>query len=122
MECWSDGVMKKNPRLHYSINPRLHYRLYNSKYECNGPEAVIPDTFIHSNLQGLSFIGPEMILTVAILILLGLGVILSFRRQRLLCTLVAVAALAGSLLDDRATPPCRAASAPPPGTRAQSGT
>jgi len=59
---------------------------------------VIPEIFIQNNLQGLAFIGPEMILTLAILILLGLGVIFSFRRQRLLCTLLAVAALAGSLL------------------------
>ena len=59
---------------------------------------MIPDTFIHNNLQQLAFIGPEMILTLAILILLALGMIFSLRRRRLLCTLLAVAALAGSLL------------------------
>ena len=53
---------------------------------------MIPDIFIQNNLQQLAFIGPEMTLTLAILILLGLGVIFSFRRQRLLCTLLAVAA------------------------------
>jgi NADH-quinone oxidoreductase subunit N len=59
---------------------------------------LIPDTFISGNLQKLSFIGPEMILTLAILILLSLGLIFSFQRQRVLCTFLAVVALAGSLL------------------------
>ena len=59
---------------------------------------MIPDTFIHNNLQQLAFIGPEMILTLAILILLGLGMIFSLQRRRLLGTLLAVAAVAGSLL------------------------
>ncbi|MBW1980094.1 MAG: NADH-quinone oxidoreductase subunit N [Deltaproteobacteria bacterium] len=59
---------------------------------------MIPATFIQSNLQGLSFFGPELILTLAILILLVLGIVLPFWRYRLLYTLVGITALAASLL------------------------
>jgi NADH-quinone oxidoreductase subunit N len=66
---------------------------------------VIPDTFIQSNLQQISFIGPEIILTLAILILLGLGMISHHQRRRLVCTLLALAALTGSLLSLQQLPP-----------------
>ena len=59
---------------------------------------MIPDTFIHINLRQLSFLGPEIILTLAILILLALGMISSLQNRRLLYTILAVAAVSGGLL------------------------
>lgn len=59
---------------------------------------MIPEAFIRSNIQGFSFLSPEIILTLMILVLLGVGVILPYWRHRLLFTILAVAGLAGSLL------------------------
>ncbi len=58
----------------------------------------IPESFIQSNIQGLKFVGPEIILTLAILILLGAGVILPYWRHRTIFTVLALVGLAGSLL------------------------
>ena len=58
----------------------------------------IPEEFIQSNLEGISFIGPEIILTLAILLLLCVGIVLPYWRHRLVFTILAVAGLAGSLL------------------------
>jgi NADH-quinone oxidoreductase subunit N len=58
---------------------------------------MIPENFIQSNLQGISFIAPEIILTLAILILLCVGIVLRHWRHRLVFTILAVAGLAGSL-------------------------
>lgn len=57
----------------------------------------IPEAFIKSNLQGIAFIGPEIILTLVILLILLVGVLLPYWRHRLLFTILAVAGLAGSL-------------------------
>lgn len=59
---------------------------------------MIPENFIQSNLQGISFIGPEIILTLAVLLILLVGVVLPYWRHRLLFTILALAGLAGSLL------------------------
>ncbi len=59
---------------------------------------MIPENFLQSNLQGLLFIGPEIILTLVILILLTLGMLLSYRRHRLTFTLLTLVGLAGSQL------------------------
>jgi len=56
-------------------------------------------------LRQLSFLGPEMILTLAILILLALGMISSLQNRRLLYTILAVAAVAGGLLTLLRLPP-----------------
>jgi len=66
---------------------------------------VIPDTFIHINLRQLAFLGPEMILTLAILILLALGMISSLQNRRLLYTILAFAAVVGGLLTLLRLPP-----------------
>ena len=58
---------------------------------------MIPEEFIKSNLEGIAFIAPEIILTLAILILLCVGIVLPHRRHRLVFTILAVAGLAGSL-------------------------
>ena len=60
--------------------------------------AMIPEKFIQSNLQGISFIGPEIILTLAMLALLLVGVLLPYWRHRSVFTVLALVALAGSLL------------------------
>jgi NADH-quinone oxidoreductase subunit N len=60
--------------------------------------AMIPENFIRSNLQGLPFVGPEIILTAAIIILLVVGVILPHWRYRRVFTVLALAGLIGSLL------------------------
>jgi NADH:ubiquinone oxidoreductase subunit 2 (subunit N) len=57
----------------------------------------IPEQFIRSNLQGISFVGPEIILTLAVLLILVVGVLLPYWRHRLLFTVLALAGLAGSL-------------------------
>jgi NADH-quinone oxidoreductase subunit N len=59
---------------------------------------MIPEEFIKSNLQGIPFVGPEIILTVTILILLIVGVMLPYWRYRLVFTVLALVGLAGSLL------------------------
>lgn len=64
-----------------------------------------PEGYIRSNLEGLAFIGPEIILTLAIVILLGLGVLIRYWRHRTLFTILGVAALAGSLLPLWGLPP-----------------
>lgn len=61
-------------------------------------KSMIPENFIRSNIEGLGFIAPEIILTLAIVILLGLGVILTYWRHRLLFTLFGVLSLAVSQL------------------------
>ena len=58
---------------------------------------MIPEEFIQSNLQGIAFIGPEIILTLVILLILLVGVLLPYWRHRLLFTILAVAGLSGSL-------------------------
>ena len=58
---------------------------------------MIPENFIQSNLQGIAFIAPEIILTLAILTLLCVGIVLPHWRHRLVFTILAVAGLAGSL-------------------------
>lgn len=58
---------------------------------------MIPEEFIKSNLQGISFIGPEIILTLVALLILVVGVLLPYWRHRLLFTVLALAGLAGSL-------------------------
>jgi len=59
---------------------------------------MIPENFIQSNIAGLKFIGPELILTATIIILLIVGVILPYWRSRAVFTLLAILGLAGSLL------------------------
>ncbi|MGD8503968.1 MAG: NADH-quinone oxidoreductase subunit N [Syntrophobacterales bacterium] len=59
---------------------------------------MIPEEFIKSNLQGISFIGPEIILAMAMMILLIAGVILPYWRHRSVFTILALVGLAGSLL------------------------
>ena len=59
---------------------------------------MIPENFIKSNLEGISFIAPEIILTLVILLILLVGIVLPYRRHRLLFTILALAGLAGSLL------------------------
>lgn len=59
---------------------------------------MIPENFIRSNLEGIPFVGPEIILTAAIIILLIVGVILPYWRHRLVFTVLALLGLAGSLL------------------------
>ena len=59
---------------------------------------MIPESFIQSNLQGIAYLGPEIILTLAIVLLLLVGVILPYWRQRLIFTVLALVGLAGSLL------------------------
>ena len=58
---------------------------------------MIPEEFIQSNLEGIAFIGPEIILTLAILLLLCVGIVLPYWRHRLVFTILAVAGLVGSL-------------------------
>jgi NADH-quinone oxidoreductase subunit N len=59
---------------------------------------MIPETFIRSNLKGLMFISPEIILTLAVIILIVFGVILRYERLRVFFTILAITALAGALL------------------------
>ena len=59
---------------------------------------MIPESFIQSNLQGIAYLGPEIILTLAILLLLLAGVILPYWRHRIIFTVLALAGLIGSLL------------------------
>ncbi|MGB6379314.1 MAG: hypothetical protein WBG24_21580, partial [Syntrophobacteria bacterium] len=59
---------------------------------------MIPEEFIKSNLQGISFIAPEIILTLAILILICVGIVLPHWRHRKVFTILALAGLAGSLI------------------------
>lgn len=58
----------------------------------------IPENFIKSNLEGISFISPEIILTLTILVLLTVGVIFPYWRHRRLFTILALIGLIGSLL------------------------
>ena len=58
----------------------------------------IPENFIQSNLEGLPFVSPEIILTATIIILLVVGVILPRYRYRLVFTVLALLGLIGSLL------------------------
>jgi NADH-quinone oxidoreductase subunit N len=60
--------------------------------------AMIPENFIRSNLAGLPFVSPEIILTATIIILLVAGVILPRYRYRLVFTVLALLGLIGSLL------------------------
>ena len=60
--------------------------------------AMIPENFIRSNLQGIPFVAPELILTATIIIILIVGVILRYWRYRRVFTLLALLGLAGSLL------------------------
>jgi NADH-quinone oxidoreductase subunit N len=59
---------------------------------------MIPENYIQSNLQGIAYLGPEIILTLAILLLLLAGVILPYWRHRIIFTVLALAGLIGSLL------------------------
>jgi len=61
-------------------------------------DAVIPKSFIQSNLAGLSFLGPEVILTGVILLLLLVGVVLPYYRYRRIFTVLALLGLVGSLI------------------------
>jgi len=61
-------------------------------------DAMIPEGFIQSNIQGAAFIAPEIILAATMLILLLAGVILPYWRHRLVFTVLAIGGLAGSLL------------------------
>jgi NADH-quinone oxidoreductase subunit N len=65
---------------------------------------MIPEIFIRSNLQGLAFISPEIILTLAIICLLILGVLLHTERLRVFFTILAIAAFTGALLSFRLLP------------------
>jgi NADH-quinone oxidoreductase subunit N len=65
----------------------------------------IPETFIRSNLQGFIFITPEIILTLAIIILLVLAIVLPYERLRLFFTILAMTALACALGSLRLLPP-----------------
>ena len=65
----------------------------------------IPETFISSNLQGFVFIAPEIILTLAIIILLILAIVLPYERLRLFFTILAMTALACALGSVRLLPP-----------------
>jgi NADH-quinone oxidoreductase subunit N len=65
---------------------------------------MIPEDFILSNLRDLPFIGPEIVITLALLILVSLGFMLAYRRRRLLFTILAIAALAGALVTIRQLP------------------
>ena len=64
----------------------------------------IPEAFISSNLQGFVFIAPEIILTLAVIILLVLAVVLPYERLRLFFTLMAMTALACALVSLRLLP------------------
>jgi NADH-quinone oxidoreductase subunit N len=59
---------------------------------------MIPENFIQSNIAGLKFVAPELILTATIIIILIVGVILRYWRYRRLFTALALLGLAGSLL------------------------
>jgi NADH-quinone oxidoreductase subunit N len=61
-------------------------------------DAMIPESFLQSNIQGLKFIAPEISLTVTMLVILLAGVILPYWRHRLIFTILALVGLAGSLL------------------------
>ena len=65
---------------------------------------MIPETFIRSNLQSLVFIAPEIIITLAIIILLVLAVVLPYQRLRLFFTILAMIALAIALGSFRLLP------------------
>lgn len=58
----------------------------------------IPENFIQSNIEGIPFVGPEIILAAAIIILLLVAVILPYRRHRQVFTILALLGLGGSLL------------------------
>jgi NADH-quinone oxidoreductase subunit N len=59
--------------------------------------SMIPEALIRSNLQGLIFVAPEIILTLAIVILLVSAVVLPYQRLRLFFTILALIALAVAL-------------------------
>lgn len=71
---------------------------------------MIPHELIRSNAQGLAFLGPEIVLTAALLVVFCLGLILPYRRRRGPYTLLGLAGLAGALAAVWSLPPATPAS------------
>jgi NADH-quinone oxidoreductase subunit N len=65
---------------------------------------LTPEAFIIDNVESLSFLGPEIVLSAGCLLILMAGVAIPYWRFRMVFTVLGVAALGGSLLALTALP------------------